>query len=316
MKIRTIFFGSGEFAVPILEALLAADFIDLSAVVTQPDKPVGRRQELTPVPVKAFIESLSTNVKIYTPLLYRKEQEQILNEERPDLIIVADYGQLLPEFTINYPKYKCLNVHGSLLPDLRGAVPIPLAILRGYEKTGVSIPVMTTGLDDGPIIANAELKIDPDDTTATLKLKLAKMGAELLIEVLPKWINGQVVPQEQDSAKSTIADKSLIAKELAQIHPGISVNVAEKMIRAFNPWPVVWCDLVVKDKNLRMKIFSARKADSGVAASKGKIFKSDKKLFVQLEDGVLELLQIQIEGKKIGGANEYGYLSDIQAVIK
>jgi methionyl-tRNA formyltransferase len=316
MKIRTIFFGSGEFAVPILEALLGADFLDVSAVITQPDKPVGRKQNLTPVPVKAYLEGLSQNVKIYTPSIYRKEQEQILGEERPELIIVADYGQLLPEFTINYPKYKCLNVHGSLLPDLRGAVPIPLAILKGYEKTGVSIPVMTTGLDDGPVVAKVEQEIESEDTTATLKFKLANRGAILLVEVLPGWIDGIVIPTEQDASKATFADKSLIAKEVAQIHADTTVSEAERMIRAFNPWPIVWCDLAVKDKRLRMKIFSAKITDSEVEGSKGEIVKSDKKLFVRLEDGVLELLQIQIEGKKVGGTNEYAYLADIRAVIK
>lgn len=316
MKIRTIFFGSGEFAVPIFQSLLEDDFLDLRSVITQPDKPSGRKKVLTPVPVKAYVESVSRDVKIYTPSSYRKEQEQILNEERPELIIVADYGQLLPEFTINYPKYKCLNVHGSLLPDLRGAVPIQLAILNGYKKTGVSIPVMTTGLDDGPIVARDKQEIDPEDTTATLKKKLANKGAKLLVEILPRWIDGQIIPEGQDPSKVTIADKSLIAKEVAQIYAKTNINQAERMIRAFNPWPIVWCDLIVKDKRFRMKIFSAKITNREVEGNKGEIVKSDKQLFLCLEDGVLELVQIQIEGKKIGGGDEYRYLADMGAVIK
>jgi len=307
-KIKTLFFGSGEFAVPVLEQLLNFELLDVSAVITQPDKPAGRKKELQAVPVKDLLEKFYPRVPIYTPALYRTEQKEILEAENPELIIVADYGQILPEYTINYPKYKCLNVHGSLLPDLRGAVPIPLAILNGYKKTGVSIPIMTAGLDDGPVIASSKRDIEPDDTTFTLKQKLAQDGAQLLIETLPVWIAGEITPVPQDETKATVADKSLISKDKAKFGAGVSFIQLDRMIRAFNPWPVAWCEIEMGGKIRRLKIYETKPQIDFRQGKVGEFVKEGKTIVLRLEDGGLELKEVQIEGKARLSITDYLYL--------
>lgn len=300
---------------PVLDSLIKSEIIDLTAVVTQPDKPVGRRKILTPVPVRKYIVENNLNIQVYTPHLYRKIQEVILKEQMPELIIVADYGQLLPEYTIDYPKYKCLNIHGSLLPDLRGAAPIPLAILNGYEKTGVSIPVMTGGLDNGPVIAMREAGIDPSENAGELKKKLSLVGAALLVEILPAWIEGRLEPMAQDNSKATIADKSMIEKKRAQIFKATPGDVAYRMIRAFNPWPVAWGELEVRGTVNRFKIFSAKLSDLEIQGEEGEIRNWEKKLYLILKEGVLELGEVQLEGKRKGGFVEYAYLASQKAKI-
>lgn len=309
-----MFFGSGEFAVPILEGLLHMAGVDVVAVVTQMDKPAGRNQELKPVPVKEFINNNYPDLKVYTPVKYRLEQEQILEGEKPELIIVADYGQILPEYTINYPEFKCLNVHGSILPDLRGAVPIPIAILKGYKKTGVSIPIMTPGLDDGPVLAMTDVEIEDSDTTETLKLKLAKVGAQLLERTIPQWVDGKLVPLKQNEKKATIADKTLIEKSKAQVTKDTSAETADRMVRAFYPWPVAWCEIELNGKVQRLKIFEAKISDNSTNAEIGKIYRDGKKLVLNLNDGSIELLDLQLEGKKRARSDDYLYISGAKLV--
>ena len=313
-KVRTMFFGSGEFAVPILAQLLNMDALEVVAVVTQMDKPAGRNQELKPVPVKEMINNDFPALKVYTPIKYRLEQEEILESEKPELIVVADYGQILPQFTINYPKYKCLNVHGSLLPYLRGAVPIPIAILEGYEKTGVSIPIMTEGLDDGPVLASKEVSIDEIDTTESLKQKLAQQGAQLLVETIPLWLEGKLTPIAQDESKATIADKTLIEKEKAKITPEIQPDRVLRMVRAFYPWPIAWCEIELNGKVLRLKIYSAKNVVNTMHFEANNISRDGKKLLLNLENGSLELLELQLEGKMRAGSNDYLYLNGAKVV--
>ncbi len=311
-KVKTVFFGSGEFAVPILKKLLEHDLIELTAVVTQPDKPAGRKQQLTPVPVKAFLNQTQTKVKIYEPTSYRNNQMEILESEIPELVVVADYGQILLEETINYPKYKCLNIHGSLLPDLRGAVPIPIAILRGYEKTGVSIPIMTVGLDNGPILASRETSIEQNDTTSSLKRKLSEDGAELLIEILPEWISGKINPVTQDETKATNADKSLISKEKARFTSEVSVIELDRMVRAFNPWPIAWCEIELNAQKKRLKIYSAKISEIKENSNFGEIQKTNDGISLVLRDGMLGLTELQLEGKPVGEGKDYLYLNGVK----
>lgn len=313
-KLRIIFFGSGEFAAPILDGLLHMAGVNVVAVVTQTDKPAGRNQELKPVPVKEFINDNYPDLKVYTPVKFRLEQEFILENEKPELIIVADYGQILPEFTINYPKFKSLNVHGSILPDLRGAVPIPIAILKGYKKTGVSIPIMTPGLDDGPVLAMTDVEIEDSDTTETLKLKLAKVGAQLLERTIPQWVDGKLVPLKQNEKKATIAGKTLIEKSKAQITKDTSAETADRMVRAFYPWPVAWCEIDMNGKVQRLKIFEVKISENSTDSDIGKITRDGKKLILNLDNGSIELLDLQLEGKKRAGSDDYLYISGAKLV--
>jgi methionyl-tRNA formyltransferase len=317
MKIKTIFIGSGIFAVEIFKALMINDSILIEGIITQPAKEAGRKKELTSCPLNRYLidNSLVLKYKMYQPVKLKLEAEAILDEIKPELIIVADYGQMLPKSIINYPKYKCLNIHGSLLPDLRGAVPIPMAILKGYKKTGVSIPIMTPGLDDGDVIGSRELEILPNDTSLSLKLKLGEIGGNLINDVLPDWLSGKITPVEQDKSLITFTNQSDIAKEKARITPEMSYIQVERMIRGFYPWPIAWGVFKEGDRELRVKLVSA-KINEEVSNEQINIylqrglgfFKINKKIFLVLKDGALEIIKLQVEGKNEMNGNEALFL--------
>ncbi len=314
-KVSTLFFGSGSFAVKILQGLMKMPFLEITGVVTQPDKPAGRDKKLTACPVKKELTDSGFQGKIYQPEKLKTQAPEILETLKPDFILVADYGQFIPTEVIDYPKYKCLNVHGSLLPDLRGAVPAAMAILKGYETTGVSIPVMTPRLDDGVVVASQDLEILPEDTTYTLRMRLAEIGVSLLEETLPEWFAGNIEALAQDESKATVTWQKDIAKEKAQITRETSAVVAERMVRAYNPWPVAWCELEINGKVKRLKILQANLvSELETNLEKFQINKLSKKLYLPLNDGVLELSQLQLEGKNIGNASDYLFL--IKAVLR
>lgn len=316
-KVRILFIGTSDFAVPSLEALASSDFIELVGVVTQPDKPVGRSQEMESPAVKKVFEKLKVEQKILNDIpvfqseKIKLEAERILEITKPDLIVVASYGQILPASIINYPKFKCLNIHASLLPDLRGAVPMPMAILKGYKKTGVSIPVMTEGLDDGDVVGVEEIELKGNETTETLTKELSEVGAKKLLEILPDWINGKIQAIPQDESKATYCYMKDISKEKAEIDWSKSALEIDRMVRAFNPWPVAWFYKNVNGKDLRVKIFESIVHEDGEWKSKtpAEIFFADKKLFVKCGEGVLELVILQLEGKNKGDGQSYKYLT-------
>lgn len=307
-KVKTVFFGSGNFAVKILQGILKMPFLDVVAVVTQPDKPAGRKQELTPCPVMQSIIEQGLQISVYKPEKLRKVASEILEATKPDFILVADYGQMIPAMIIEYPKYKCLNVHGSLLPDLRGAVPAQMAILRGLKTTGVSIPVMTPGLDDGDIVASRSADILADDTAIKLRLRLADIGIELLEEVLPKWFSGDIKALPQDETKATVTWQTDIAKEKAQITATTTAETAERMIRGFNPWPIAWIETTLQGKPKRVKIYQA-KLHPEFNFTIGQFVKHEKRLFLGLNGGSLELLEVQMEGKPLQSGKEALFLN-------
>jgi methionyl-tRNA formyltransferase len=310
---KTIFFGSGSFAVKILQGILKMPFLEVAAVVTQPDKPAGRDKKLTPCPVKTELNTTNYQGKIYAPIKLREEFAPMLEEIQPDFILVADYGQIIPTEIIDYPKFKCLNVHGSLLPDLRGAVPAAIALLKGYKTTGVSIPVMTPRLDDGAVVASSEIEILPDDTTHSLRMRLADCGVELLERTLPDWFAGKIIPVVQDEAKATITRQSDIAKEQAQITHETSVVTAERMVRAYIPWPQAWCTVDIGGKIKRLKILKAKLTTMpGFEFEKFKITKISKRLFIEFKDGLLELESLQLEGKNIGDSGSNLFLAGVK----
>ncbi len=306
-KIRTLFIGTSSFAVPTLKALSEADFIDLVGVVTQPDKPFGRDQKLTPPPVKDEARKLNLNIPIFQPEKLRAQSQEILEKTNPELIIVASYGQMVPANMIHFPKYKCLNIHCSILPDLRGAVPMPMAILKGYKKTGVSIPVMTEGLDDGDIVALVEEEIRFDETTESLTERLSEIGAKKLIEILPEWTEGKITPIPQDESKVTHTTADDISKDKAEVDWNKSAEEVDRMVRAFYPWPVAW-SWVNFNGQKRFKIYKATLSDFESDKKPGEFFKKDKNLFVQTGKGSLELVEVQLEGKAKDDAKNYLYL--------
>jgi len=307
MKIKTIFIGSGEFAVPILNKLLHSDLIELTAVITQPDKPVGRKQMFTATPVGEFLQQGSINIPIEKPAKIRLESQVLLNKYQPELIVVASYGQILPEELLNYPKYKTLNIHGSILPQLRGAVPVQMAILNGLEKTGVSIQRMVYQMDAGPLIGIKEKLLSGTETTDVLMQELAQDGTELLEEILPAWIAGEVEDHPQEETEATYCYKDDISKEKAEIKFDTDIKLAERMIRAFNSWPVAWVSLNGK----MIKIFKAIVSEYTESSEDLKFIRKDKKLLLCLKNGCLEVLELQEEGKKRDEFKNYFYLANL-----
>ncbi len=228
-----IFMGSPQFAVPTLEAL-TRDYT-VSAVYTQPDKPAGRGKVLTSVPVAQWATAHS--LPIYQPRSFRKDPTAIdqLRALQPDVIVVAAYGLILPQAVLDVPRYGCINVHGSILPRHRGAAPITAAILAGDDETGITIMQMDAGMDTGPMLSVGREPIRSDDTTASLSERLSQLGAQLLIDTLPRYLSGSITPQPQPDEGVTYCSK--INKSDAQIDWTHSASEIDRMVRAYIPWP-------------------------------------------------------------------------------
>lgn len=230
---RILYFGSPEFAAIILERLVGAE-INIVGVVTQPDKPVGRKQVVTPPAVKVVAES--HGIDVFQPsTLKNPEAQKRIREFKPDLCVVASYGKILPKAVLEIALYGCINVHGSLLPKYRGATPIPAAILAGEDQTGVTIMMMDEGLDTGAMLSQSSFPIMPDETTGSLTKKMADVGGTLLIETLPAFLNGEIEPEEQDETLVTMT--RMMKKSAGKIDWSKTPEEIERHIRAMDPWP-------------------------------------------------------------------------------
>jgi len=262
---KYLFLGTPEFAAIVLEKLISAGIIP-EAVICNPDKPVGRKQVITPPPVKVLAQK--NNLPVYQPK-NKIELLEVVEKLKPDLGIVAAYGMLLPKNVLDIPKYGFINIHPSLLPKYRGATPIQAAILNGDEKTGVSLFIIEEQMDNGKILAQKELTMANDYNYGTLGRKLFEMGADLLIEILPKYIDGEIIPLLQDDSLATYTQKittqdAFIKPEDLKIAQDTGGKIAfeiDRKIRALNPEPGVWT--MIKDKPFnaargkRMKILEA-----------------------------------------------------------
>jgi len=234
-KYRIVFIGTPEFALPSLQKLIEANFIDLRLVITQPDKPVGRKKVLTPPPVKLLAQKY--NIPVLQPKKISNVKSQISNIS-PDLVVLVSYGQIIPREILDVPKYGCLNIHPSLLPKYRGASPIQTAILNGDKETGITIMLMDEKIDHGKIISNIKCQMSNVDTCESLSKKLARLGAELLIKTLPDYLSGKIKPKKQDHSKATFT--KIFKKEDGHINWQKSAQEIERQIRAFYPWPGSW----------------------------------------------------------------------------
>lgn len=230
---RTVFMGSPDFAVPALRALAAANY-PLVGVITQPDRPAGRGNRLTPPPVK--IAALELGLEVFQPERLRApEAMQRLREWNPDLIVVAAFGQILRPEVLTLPRFGCINIHASLLPRHRGAAPIQAAILAGDKETGITIMLMDEGIDTGPVLSQRSIEILPTDTGGSLFEKLSVLGSELLLETLPRCLNGEIQPQPQPAEGATYAP--MLKKEDGLLDFSRPAAELERKIRAFSPWP-------------------------------------------------------------------------------
>ncbi len=314
-KIKTILIGTPGFTTRIFKAFLGTELLnfEITAVITAPDKPVGRKQELTPSPVKKW--ALGNNLNILQPeKIEDSKWNRRIKNLNPDLIIVAAYGQIIPKEILDIPKYGALNIHPSLLPKYRGASPIQATILNGDKISGVTIMLMDEKMDHGPILGSTKLQITNSQTYKELSEKLAGLGAELLIKTLPDWIEGKIKTKPQNHSKATFC--KIIKKQDGKINWTKSAEEIERQIRAFHEWPTAFT--FFNDKQL--KILEANLSTSLRASKKiGKVFlTNDKGLAVQTGDGLLMLKQIQLEGKKPMTAKDFlnGHPEIINALLK
>jgi methionyl-tRNA formyltransferase len=238
--VRTVFFGSGGFAVPILDALVGMPEIRLVSVVSAPDRPVGRKAVLTPTPVAARAAELG--LPLHQPARVRTpDSVAALATLRPDLAVLADYGQLIPRSLIELPPRGFLNVHPSALPRHRGATPIPATILAGDAVSAVTLLCLVEALDAGPIVAIAPLPVEPGDTTPELEERASATGARLVAEALPRWLAGTLVPAPQDEAAATLTKP--LRREDGRLDASRPAEALERQVRAYQPWPGSFVEL-------------------------------------------------------------------------
>ncbi len=295
---RTVFMGTPDFAVEILRGILATKKHEVVGVVTQPDKPQGRKGTLTPSPVKVF--ALEQGLKVYQPQKVKADDfVEILKDLAPDVMVVAAYGRILSEVILNLPKYGCINVHGSLLPKYRGAAPVQYAILNGDKETGVTIMQMDKGMDTGAMLSKAVVPIGEDMTTGELMEKLAQAGSAALVEMLDKLANNEAVAEPQKEEEATYTH--LIKREMEVLDWQETAAQIHNKIRALNPAPGAFA---VLPNGRHLKIWQSKIAEgNGVP---GKILKVEKDGFtVACGAGALKILQVQPEGKKTMGAKDF-----------
>ncbi|MFA6171851.1 MAG: methionyl-tRNA formyltransferase [Patescibacteria group bacterium] len=294
--IKTVFAGTPDFAAPFLKALFQADNFEVAAVITQPDKPAGRRRELKKPPVKILAEELG--LPVYQPEKISGASHLIRGI---DLLVVAAYGQIIPKELLLLPKYGCVNVHASLLPKYRGASPIQAAILNGDSETGITIMKMGAGLDTGPILGQNIVSIEAAETTGTLFSKLVSAGLDVFVPILEKYVRGEIMPEAQDDRRASYV--RTLKKSDGQIDWKKSAVDIERMVRAYSPWPGAF----TKADGKKFKISAA---EIGILEPKnlmipGEIFLINGRLGVKCGQGALVISKIQPEGKKEMAAEEF-----------
>jgi methionyl-tRNA formyltransferase len=296
---KLVFCGTPLFAVPTLERLAAAGY-ELQLVVTQPDRPQGRGMELTAPPVKQ--SALKLGLPIAQPEKIKKNEEfrAQLTALQPDAIIVVGYGRIIPPWMLTLPRFGNINVHASLLPKYRGAAPIQWAIAQGETVSGVTTMHLNEGLDTGDILLQKELPIQPEDTSLTYAPPLAELGADLLVETLRGLEAQTITPIPQDHSQATLAP--ILEKEDGLIDFNRTAAEIHNRLRGFQPWPGAYTHF--RGKNL--KFISAKPDDTPSNLAPGELRIGDEKLFVGCgQRSVLQLLQIQPEGKKALTAREF-----------
>ena len=288
---RVIYMGTPDFAVGALEEIIKAGH-EVVLVVTQPDKPKGRGKTMQFTPVKEC--ALAYGLEVFQPAKVRESANiEYLRKFNPDIIVVAAFGQILPKAILDMPKYCCVNIHASLLPKYRGAAPIQWAIINGDEVTGVTTMRMAEGIDTGDMIAKRQVRIAEDETGGSLFDKLADVGGKLCVETLKMIEDGTAEYTPQDSEQAT--HTSMIRKELGEIDWGKSAVEIERLIRGLNPWPSAYTHL----NNKTFKIWKAAALDEAYDCEPGCICRVSKnEMHVMTGDGVLSLLEVQLEGKK------------------
>ena len=308
-----VFMGTPDFAAGVLHSLIDSEY-EVTAVFTQPDKPRGRSGKPAPSPVKEA--ALEAGIEVYQPKKIRTEENvELIRKLAPDAIVVAAFGQIIPKAILDIPQFGCINVHASLLPRYRGAAPIQWAVINGDEVSGVTIMQMGEGLDTGDILYVREVPLLEDETGGSLFDKLSRIGAETLVEALHKLEEGSICPVSQPDESPT-PYASMLRKEMGLINWADSARKIERLVRGLNPWPSAYTYLDGKQLKIwaskveQMPQSSLRNEDwcsgtdessgnGAAAAEPGTILWADKEaIYVQTGEGILKILELQLEGKK------------------
>ena len=293
---KIIFMGTPDFAAASLEALIASRH-EIQAVVTQPDKPKGRKGELTPSPVKVVAEG--KGIKVYQPLKVRDEEfVETLRAYNPDVIVVVAFGQIIPLSILKMPKFGCVNIHGSLLPKYRGAAPIQWAVLDGEKETGITTILMDEGIDTGDILLKKTIKIDTDETSGSLFDKLMALGAETILETLDELEKGSLTPIKQGESPTAYA--KMLTKAMGLIDFTKPAKELDCFVRGMDPWPSAYTLLSGKT----LKLWKVRAVEGSGKA--GSVIDIGKESFtIACGEGAIEVLEVQLEGKKRMSAGDF-----------
>lgn len=315
IKLRTVFMGTSEFAKDILAALVGNEY-NIVGVYTKPDAPVGRKKELAEMPVKEFAKK--NDLEVFQPEKFKDDTIEEIKKLKPDLIIVAAYGKLLPKKILELPGFGCINVHPSLLPKFRGPSPIQNALLLGEEETGTTIMLMDEGMDTGDIISQKKIAIESEDNAETLSQKLLKLSADLLLETLGPWIERKLEPKKQNDSEATLCQ--LIERQDGEIIWEQDAQEIYNRHRAFYPWPGIYTFWKNGDSVLRIKLLKIRlqKNNPETHHSTGEVFEIGESIGVQTLNGVIILEELQPEGKNPVKIKDFinGYPGFIGSVLK
>lgn len=291
--------GTPDFAVAALEKLYENNY-DIAAVFTQPDKPKGRGYKLTPPPVKVL--ALEHGTPVYQPQSLKKDADEyieVLRNIAPDAIVVAAYGKILPKEVLELPRLGCVNIHGSLLPEYRGAAPIQQAVLDDKKQTGITTMLMGEGLDTGDILLQSATDIGIDETAAELFDRLSVMGAELILKTLPALERGEITPVKQDESKATYAH--MLTKDMCDIDFDNDARAVHKKICGLSDWPCA----VTRLDNKRLKLYrSSLVSEDGVFGKPGEII-DEKKFIIACKKGRIMITELQAEGSKRMNTQDY-----------
>lgn len=293
-KIRTVFMGTPEFSAAVLSGLVEKKY-HMVGVITRKDKPIGRKQEMMESAVKK--KALEYAIPVEQPEKLDQVAIEKIKSLKPDLIVVAAYGKILPKEILDIPGFGCVNVHASLLPKWRGASPIQNALLSGATETGVTLMLMDEGMDTGNVLAQKKIEIAPEDTQASLGIRLAETGRDLLLETLPLWIERTIIPLPQDDTRATLCQ--LIEREDGHILWTDAAEAIYNRFRALYPWPGIFAFWKKENELLRLKLLgvSFQKQSPQVPHPLGQVFEVGEKVGVQTSEGIVFLETVQLEGK-------------------
>ena len=287
---RVIFMGTPDFAVPCLAELIAVG-ADIPCVVTQPDKPVGRKQKLTPPPVKVLAEE--NGIPVFQPATLKNDEAyEYIRSLEPDFIVVIAYGKILPKRFLDLPKIACVNVHGSLLPKYRGAAPIQRAVIQGEKVTGITTMKMDEGIDTGDMLLKVETPIGAMETAGELFDRLASMAPPLLLQTLDGLAKGEITPQPQNHAEATYA--AMLSKQEGCINWAAGCDAVFSLVKGCNPWPVAY----TQQGDKKIKIYRCEKTNIKTDRACGELYMENGKIYAVCADGVLHICELQAEGSK------------------